>query len=51
MKLKPNIIKYEDILANNPIKNKTEIMGFLVIITDIAQNIANIDIRSNILYK
>jgi hypothetical protein len=32
MKVKPNKIKYTDILANNPIKNIIDIIGFLFII-------------------
>ena len=32
MKVKPNNIKYTDILANNPIKNIIDIIGFLFII-------------------
>jgi hypothetical protein len=39
IKLTPNIIKYPDILKNNPIKNNTDIIGFLLTITNIPHNI------------
>jgi hypothetical protein len=49
MKFKPKIIKYIEILANNPIKNKTDIIGFLLMITNIAHKIAIKEIISSTL--
>jgi hypothetical protein len=38
IKLRPNIIKYPAMLTKRPIKNNTETIGFLLIITQIAQS-------------
>lgn len=43
MKLKPISIKYEDIPPNNPIKNKIDTIGFLLIIMYIPHIIINMD--------
>lgn len=48
MKYVPNNIKKIDILKNKPIKNKTEKIGFLHIITNIPHNIAIKDIKSKL---
>ena len=45
IKFKPNKIKYKDILKNKPIRNNTETMGFLLIITKIAEMIAVMQIK------
>lgn len=48
MKFKPKKIRYKDIVVNKPIKNKTEIIGFLVIIINIPKKIDIIAKISNI---
>jgi len=45
MKFIPNIIKYPAILRNKPIKNRTETIGFLLIIIKIPHNIEPNEIR------
>ena len=45
MKFIPKIIKYPAILKNNPIKNKTETIGFFVIITKIPDRIEAKEIK------
>ena len=43
IKFIPINIKYPEMFRNNPIKNNTDIIGFLVIITNIPDIIDNID--------
>ena len=47
IKFKPNIIRYDAMLKNNPIKNKTDNTGFFIIITSIPHKIASTEIMSN----
>jgi hypothetical protein len=44
MKFMPSVIRYEAIAINNPIRNKTDNIGFLLIITNTPNNIDNNDI-------
>lgn len=49
MKFNPNIIRYPAMLRNNPIKNSTDTIGFLLIMIAIPHNIDAKEIKFTIL--
>jgi hypothetical protein len=51
MKFRPINIRYIDIVKNRPIRYSTDIIGFLLIITRIPDNIANNVNKSKLLSK